>query len=57
MVLSSPRLTGFAGGPGEIRRIVNAIEDAWLEVGHQRVHRERPSSSNLEAALTPASTS
>jgi acylglycerol lipase len=38
MVLSSPQLTGFAGGPDAVRRIVDSIEDAWLGVGGKRVH-------------------
>jgi acylglycerol lipase len=38
MVLSSPRLTGFAGGPEEVRRMVGSIEDGWLDVGGKRVH-------------------
>lgn len=51
MVLSSARLTAFAGGPGEIRRIVDAIEDAWLEVGRKRVHLEVHRASEPRATI------
>jgi alpha-beta hydrolase superfamily lysophospholipase len=51
MVLCSPRLTGFAGGPGEVRRIVESIEDAWLEVGGQRVHVDVHQASEPRATI------
>ena len=38
MVLSSPRLTGFAGGPEEVRRMADAIEPAWLAASGRRLH-------------------
>jgi alpha-beta hydrolase superfamily lysophospholipase len=51
MVLSSPRLTAFAGGPDEVRRIVGAIEDAWLEVGRRRLHLEVHQASEPRATI------
>lgn len=40
MVLSSPRLTEFAGGRDEVYRVLDSIEDAWLDIGGKRVHAE-----------------
>jgi alpha-beta hydrolase superfamily lysophospholipase len=38
MVLASPRLTALAGGAGEVDRMLEAIEDVWVEAGGARVH-------------------
>ncbi|MGH7788058.1 MAG: alpha/beta hydrolase [Candidatus Binatia bacterium] len=38
MVLASPRLTGFAGGRDAVQRMIDSIEDAWLDIGGRRVH-------------------
>ena len=51
MVLSSPRLIGFAGGPDEVRRIVDSIDDAWLDVGGKRVHLDVHRASEPRATI------
>jgi alpha-beta hydrolase superfamily lysophospholipase len=38
MVLASPRLTGFAGGRDAVHRMIDSIEDVWLDIGGRRVH-------------------
>jgi alpha-beta hydrolase superfamily lysophospholipase len=38
MVLASPRLTGIAGGPAAVQRMLDGIENVWLEHGGKRVH-------------------
>jgi alpha-beta hydrolase superfamily lysophospholipase len=38
MVLASPRLTGMAGGATEVRRMLAAIEDAWVGARGLRIH-------------------
>lgn len=47
MVLRSPRLTGFAGGAGEVRRMLDGIEDVWLPNGALDVH------ADFHRALSP----
>ena len=51
MVLSSPRLTGFAGGPDEVHRMVDSIDDAWLDVGGKRVHLDVHQASQPRATI------
>jgi alpha-beta hydrolase superfamily lysophospholipase len=51
MVLSSPRLTAFGGGPDEVLRIVAAIEDVWLDVGRKRLHLEMHQASEPRATI------
>ena len=57
MVLASPRLTGFGGGAAEVHRIVDSIEDAWLDVGGRRVHLDvhRASAPRATIAFQPGS--
>jgi alpha-beta hydrolase superfamily lysophospholipase len=38
MVLGSPRLTGFAGGPAQAEAMLRGIEDVWLEACGARLH-------------------
>jgi alpha-beta hydrolase superfamily lysophospholipase len=38
VVLASPRLTGFAGGAAAVDRILDRIENVWLEDGPSRIH-------------------
>jgi pimeloyl-ACP methyl ester carboxylesterase len=38
MVLRSSRLTELAGGPREVERILDAIENLWLDYGPSRIH-------------------
>jgi alpha-beta hydrolase superfamily lysophospholipase len=57
MVLSSPRLTGLAGGPDGVRQIVDSIEDSWLEVEGRRAHVEvhRAASPRASIVFQPGS--
>jgi alpha-beta hydrolase superfamily lysophospholipase len=38
MVSRSPRMTEFAGGAGEIRRMLDSIENVWLRYGLLDIH-------------------
>jgi pimeloyl-ACP methyl ester carboxylesterase len=38
MVLDSPHLTGLAGGPGEAERMLDEIEDVWIDHADVRIH-------------------
>jgi alpha-beta hydrolase superfamily lysophospholipase len=51
MVLASPRLTRFAGGPAEVHRIADSIEDAWVESDGRRVHLDLHRASEPRATI------
>jgi alpha-beta hydrolase superfamily lysophospholipase len=51
MALASPRLSGFAGGPDEVRRIFAAIEEVWLEVAGKRVRMDLHHASDPRATI------
>jgi alpha-beta hydrolase superfamily lysophospholipase len=52
MVLRSPRLTGFAGGPAEVQRMLDSIENVWLEHAGVRIHLDsHPSTRRPKATI------
>jgi alpha-beta hydrolase superfamily lysophospholipase len=51
MVLASPRLSGFAGGREEVLRIVDSIEEVWLDAGGRRVHLDLHRAAEPKATI------
>lgn len=51
MALRSARLTRFAGGPAEVRRMLDAVEDVWLDHGPLDVHCELHRASSPRATI------
>jgi len=51
LVLASPRLAAHAGGPGEVHRMLAAIESLWLDVGGARVHLDWHPSPTARATV------
>jgi alpha-beta hydrolase superfamily lysophospholipase len=50
LVLGSPRMTELAGGAGEVRRILDAIENVWLDHGQLDIH------ADFHRAVSPKAT-
>lgn len=51
MVLASSRLKRFAGGEAEVHRIVDSIQDVWLDIGDKRVHLEAHEADEPKATI------
>ncbi|MGH7860258.1 MAG: alpha/beta hydrolase, partial [Candidatus Binatia bacterium] len=51
MVLRSPRLTGLAGGPGEVRRMLEEIENVWIDHAGLRIHLDLHRSGEPKATI------
>jgi alpha-beta hydrolase superfamily lysophospholipase len=51
MVLGSPRLTGFAGGPAGVQRMLDGIENVWLDHAGLRIHLDHHRSEHPRATI------
>jgi len=51
MVLRSPRLTEFAGGAPAVQRMLDAIEDVWLDHDRFRIHCDFHRSASPKATI------
>ena len=51
MALASSRLTAFAGGAGEVERMLGAIENVWVEAGGRRIHLDRHPCDDPKATI------
>lgn len=51
MVLRSPRLTAHAGGPTAVQRMLDRIEDVWLEHAGLRIHVDLHRSDSARATI------
>lgn len=51
MVLRSPRLTAHAGGPTETQRMLDRIENVWLDHAGLRFHLDLHRSDNARATI------
>jgi alpha-beta hydrolase superfamily lysophospholipase len=51
MTLDSPRLTSLAGGPGEVGRMLDDIENVWIDDGGVRIHLDFHASREPKATV------
>lgn len=51
MVLASPHLTEVAGGASEVEKILDRIEDEWIDVDGRRIHLDVHSRTNAKATI------
>lgn len=51
MALRSARLSAFAGGPAEVRRMLDRIENVWLEHAGRRIHLDLHPSDRPRATI------
>lgn len=51
MALASPRLTAFAGGPDGVRRMLDEIEDVWIEHAGRRLHLDLHRAADPKATV------
>ena len=51
MVLESPHLTNLAGGGSEVVRILDRIEDEWIEIDGRRIHLDIHPSADAKATI------
>jgi alpha-beta hydrolase superfamily lysophospholipase len=51
MVLRSPRLTAHAGGPTETQRMLDRIENVWLDHAGLRIHLDLHRSTDARATI------
>ena len=51
MVLASPHLTRLAGGAIEVDRMLDRIEDEWIEVDGRRIHLDLHPSPDAKATI------
>lgn len=51
MVLGSPHLTQLGGGEAEVRRVLDAIENVWLDWRGKRIHCDLHRAENPKATI------
>ena len=51
MTLRSPRLTAQAGGPAEVQRSLDRIENVWLDCGGLEIHLDLHRSEDARATI------